>query len=225
MHPLRNSKYMYGYIYITKNIVNGTLYIGRRKLSIFDPSYLGSGKLLQRAIRKYGIHKFTVQILAKANSLRELNSLEKEYIAKYRSIGGLRSMYNISNGGDAVMEGRRHTRTTKRKISCSIRRVRPTGFIGRTHSEESKQKIRKALIGRINSIAHNRRISLGNKGRMSPMKGRKASYATRMKQSRSLTGRIFSNTHRANISRSKQRFHQSRNRFGQFKLHGTTWRI
>lgn len=45
---------MYGYIYITTNLVNGKKYIGRHKSEVFDESYKGSGLLLSRSIDKYG---------------------------------------------------------------------------------------------------------------------------------------------------------------------------
>ena len=36
---------MYGYIYITTNLINGMKYIGKHKASMFDPAYKGSGKV------------------------------------------------------------------------------------------------------------------------------------------------------------------------------------
>ena len=55
----------YGYIYKTTNIVNGKIYIGQHKYSKnkIDESYLGSGKLLIKAINKYGIENFECVIL------------------------------------------------------------------------------------------------------------------------------------------------------------------
>ena len=50
---------MYGFIYITTNHINGKKYIGQRK---YDKQgkwkeYLGSGVVLSKAIKKYGIEK------------------------------------------------------------------------------------------------------------------------------------------------------------------------
>ena len=44
---------MYGYIYLTTNLVNDMKYIGQRKYGQPEP-YLGSGVYLKRAIKKYG---------------------------------------------------------------------------------------------------------------------------------------------------------------------------
>lgn len=37
---------MYGYIYLTTNLLNNRMYIGKHKSDIYDKSYYGSGKIL-----------------------------------------------------------------------------------------------------------------------------------------------------------------------------------
>lgn len=69
---------MYGYIYLTTNLVNGKIYIGRKKSSIFlSTKYLGSGRVLKQAIKKYGKINFSVLLLQECFSNTELNSAEK----------------------------------------------------------------------------------------------------------------------------------------------------
>ena len=46
---------MYGYIYVTTNLINGRKYIGQHAKPEFDESYYGSGTALKPAIKKYGI--------------------------------------------------------------------------------------------------------------------------------------------------------------------------
>lgn len=48
------------YIYITTNLLNGKKYIGKRHClcEISNDNYLGSGKVLKNAIRKYGKNNF-----------------------------------------------------------------------------------------------------------------------------------------------------------------------
>jgi len=48
-------------IYKTTNKINGKIYIGKDTTS--NPQYLGSGKLIKRAILKYGVENFTKEIL------------------------------------------------------------------------------------------------------------------------------------------------------------------
>ena len=74
---------MYGYIYITVNLINGKKYIGQHK-GIFDSNYLGSGKLIRRAIKKYGKDNFIVSILEYAPTKEKLN--EQTITNKYQEI-------------------------------------------------------------------------------------------------------------------------------------------
>jgi hypothetical protein len=45
-----------GIIYLTTNQINGKIYIGQT--SINKHGYIGSGKLLKKAIKKYGKNNF-----------------------------------------------------------------------------------------------------------------------------------------------------------------------
>ena len=51
------------YIYLTTNKINGMKYIGKHYGEL-DDSYLGSGKILKRAIEKYGKENFEKSILS-----------------------------------------------------------------------------------------------------------------------------------------------------------------
>ena len=50
-----------GVVYRTKNLINGKMYVGSDKNN--DPNYLGSGKLLNKAIEKYGRENFVKEII------------------------------------------------------------------------------------------------------------------------------------------------------------------
>lgn len=88
----------FGYVYKTTNKINGKIYIGLKQRSTFDTSYLGSGDLIQRSIKKYGKDSFYVEVLDWAPDKKSLDLLEQYYITLYRatdrSIG-----YNIATGG------------------------------------------------------------------------------------------------------------------------------
>lgn len=90
---------MIGYVYLTKNLINDRMYIGKHHSAIYDKNYYGSGKVLLQAIDKYGKENFTNTILYVANDINELNLKEKEFITKYRKKYGAK-MYNIADGGD-----------------------------------------------------------------------------------------------------------------------------
>lgn len=95
------SGHNYGFIYITTNALNGKMYIGKRK---YDDrglwkTYLGSGILLRKAIKRYGRKNFTRKIIDYAESLEELNEKEKHWIKYYNAIED-DMFYNIASGGD-----------------------------------------------------------------------------------------------------------------------------
>ena len=91
---------MYGYIYKKENLINHKIYIGKHKYDKpeLDESYKGSGKLLIRSMNKYGEEAFTTEFIATADSLSELNALEKYYIELFDCVHP--NGYNISAGGD-----------------------------------------------------------------------------------------------------------------------------
>lgn len=93
---------MIGYIYETINKVNGKTYIGQHKATEFDTSYKGSGVLLTRAFEKYGRSNFIVKLLAKAETVEELDLLEQQFISNARRSG--KCEYNIAAGGQYTGE-------------------------------------------------------------------------------------------------------------------------
>ena len=58
-------------IYLTTNLVNGKKYLGQHKLSKQYDYYLGSGKILQEAIKKYGRENFSKTTLATCETKEE----------------------------------------------------------------------------------------------------------------------------------------------------------
>ena len=94
--------FMYGYIYKTTNLINGKIYIGQKKSTIFlDSDYLGSGVRLKSAIKHYGKENFKVELLEECYSREQLNDREIYYIGKYNS-QDLTIGYNLTKGGDGV---------------------------------------------------------------------------------------------------------------------------
>lgn len=192
---------MYGYIYLVHDSLNNRHYIGQHKWTKYelldedytrgsekafrdshgfdlfkiDPNYLGSGKHLQNAIKKYGKNYFYIQdILDIAETKQELNKKEKECIRHYKYVLGY-NLYNISEGGDGgytgkdisgknnPMYGKHHTEETKQKLREIMKsddfeyfktdpRFRhydkDNGMYGKNHTEESKERNRKKHLGK-----------------------------------------------------------------------------
>jgi len=84
-------------VYKTTNLVNNKIYIGKDKNN--NPNYIGSGKLLNQAIKKYGRDKFLKEIIEYCDSEAHMSIRERYWISYYnsydRSIG-----YNLTTGGE-----------------------------------------------------------------------------------------------------------------------------
>jgi group I intron endonuclease len=83
---------MIGYIYKTTNTINNKCYIGK-KYGVFDSNYFGSGKILNQAIKKYGISNFICEALCECNTEEELNNQEIYFISQNSP------KYNLAAGG------------------------------------------------------------------------------------------------------------------------------
>jgi hypothetical protein len=81
-------------VYKTTNIINGKVYIGKDRKN--NPNYLGSGKLLHQAIKKYGKSAFRKEILFESDDDKEINSREKIEIENHK---GRDICYNLAEGG------------------------------------------------------------------------------------------------------------------------------
>jgi len=83
-------------IYKTINTINNKIYIGKDSRN--NPNYLGSGKLLKKAIVKYGKESFVKEILGFYNSIEELNNAEIKFIELFNSLSP--NGYNLAKGGE-----------------------------------------------------------------------------------------------------------------------------
>lgn len=107
---------MYYVIYKTTNTVNGKFYIGKHKTKNLDDGYIGSGKLLKRAIKKHGFSNFQRQILECHSDDVQLNEAEKRIITQV--LVDDPSCYNVKLGGDGGFNGLNRTHSTE--YLCSI---------------------------------------------------------------------------------------------------------
>lgn len=90
----------YGYIYKTTNLINGKSYIGQHKSKIFESTkYIGSGKFLNQAFKKYGKENFKCELLEWCENKDELNEKEKYWIKQYNAVENS-NFYNIAPGGE-----------------------------------------------------------------------------------------------------------------------------
>jgi hypothetical protein len=85
------------YIYKIINKTNGNWYIGKHNGS--DPNYMGSGKILKQAYKKYGVDNFEKVILETCTTESELNLREQHWITITNATTDPAS-YNLADGGN-----------------------------------------------------------------------------------------------------------------------------
>lgn len=103
------------FIYLTTNLINGKKYIGKHH-GFLDDNYLGSGKLLQRAIAKYGKENFQREIIDISQSEEENAEKEKYYIALFDACHN-ELFYNIHEGGHGGDTTKGMTAQEKQELS------------------------------------------------------------------------------------------------------------
>jgi len=164
----------YNYVYRLTNTVTGMEYIGVHRTDNLNDGYMGSGKIIRRAVKKYGIDAFKKEILSQfATYMEALNEerriVTKEYINKSNT-------YNLREGGYGRCEWSDQHRKNfslykKKQWQDSEWKQR---MLHTVYTKERAMKISKSLTGRS-------RVNLQNKN---PEKIRKTAIAhTGMKRS------------------------------------------
>lgn len=167
----------YGYVYLTTNLVNGKMYIGQHHFNEYDKWYLGSGKLLQQAIKKYGRDNFEKVIIEYAKNLDELNQREKywiDYVGANMDMNHT-TWYNIAEGGlnPPVIYGHKHSEETKKKMALAA-----------TGKKKSRESIEKGInTRRLRGMTPKEKAQLDFLHTLKPMKGKHHSEESKKKMS------------------------------------------
>lgn len=159
-------------IYLIRNRVNEKVYIGKTKRSLqarwtvhLKSAKRGDKQTLYAAIRKYGVESFDVCLLSGyAESIEDLNSQERYFIAKYQSYPpSLGFGYNMTAGGDGGPDcrGIKRSPETCEKIGNASR----GRGLGIPKNSEHRNKIGMAQTGEKNHMF----------GKPSPNRGKKIS--------------------------------------------------
>lgn len=140
----------YGYVYLTSNLVNGNVYVGQKKSSVFLPDYLGSGTVIGHAVNKYGRHNFKVELLEFAPDLQSLNEKEIKHIARCRESMGASRVYNIRPGGvgfnsfescsSPPWKGGHLSDSHRAKLSASVKRKMTGGVLNKIRANAVKAR-------------------------------------------------------------------------------------
>lgn len=126
---------MYGYIYSTLNLINGEIYIGKKKSNKFLKNYYGSGKIICENVKLYGKEIYHISLIDKAENKEELDFLEKKYIKKYKDRFG-ENCINIAEGGTGNNALMYASKDEKDKFKKQMRKINKS----RTQSNEYKKQ-------------------------------------------------------------------------------------
>ena len=146
-------------IYKTINILNEKFYIGKHQTNDPNDRYLGSGKALRLAIKKYGKRNFIKEVLFVFDTEEEMNEKEKELVTQ--ELIASSQCYNCGIGGEGGPQ-----------------------FKGRKHSEATRQKLRNIALGRKHTRETCMKISQNNWSRRDPISQRTHAKAAGAKAKR-----------------------------------------
>jgi len=148
----------YHFMYIVTNSINNKIYIGVHSTYKIKDGYKGSGSILKKAFKKYGIHNFKKDVLeffdTREEALRaekdlvDINFLKLDYVYN-RVIGGEGLVFY----GDHPLKGIKLTDNHIQKLIKSIANRGGYNGInnpmyGKKHSKETKIRFSKARKGK-----------------------------------------------------------------------------
>jgi group I intron endonuclease len=154
-------------IYKVTNKISGKFYIGAHKTIDLDDAYMGSGKYLKHSIEKHGLDNFEKKILHVFGTSEEMFAKEaeivnEEFIAEENTynlkVGGFGGWDYANSKQDSEWKsyisnksqrftGKTFSEAAKQKLSESKvgernpRYGKPGTMLGKTHSDEAKNKI------------------------------------------------------------------------------------
>lgn len=187
----------YHFIYLTTNLINSKCYLGKHSADDLTDKYLGSGKNIIKAIKKYGKENFKREILIFCASQEEAYYQEKIF-SENLNVKCNPMFYNLADGGIGN-PGFSHTQETKDMISNSQKeRFGNDLYLAKNLSDKFKEKWKD---DEFRSKFLKRRIL---RGRDHPQFGKHRSMELREHHSRLLKGRSKSEEHKRKISESNK---------------------
>jgi hypothetical protein len=135
---------MFYTIYKITNKINNKVYIGKHQTKDLNDGYMGSGKLINAAIKKYGIENFEKEIIFQFDNEADMNAKEAELVTEEFCLSG--NSYNLCSGGHGGwsyvnrtgLRTKGHTEETNTKRSNTLK--------GKWPSELAIKKLKEAHV-------------------------------------------------------------------------------
>ncbi len=132
------------FVYLTTNNINGKQYVGEHSTDNINDNYIGSGLGLKLAIKKYGRNNFSKVILEFFNNKEEAFNNQQYYIKKYDTLSP--NGYNISLKGGHQCSNSFSDKT--KELLKEKRKLQKPPYLGKKHTLETKEKMRKSHLGK-----------------------------------------------------------------------------
>jgi hypothetical protein len=134
-------------VYETSCKIDGMTYIGCHATNNLNDGYLGSGKHITRAIKKYGKDFFTRRIIKEFDNPEGMFDLERSLVTEEYVKD--KNTYNLVVGGFGGFKVQDIDNWKIKLKESSSKRTNKTPMLNKHHSEESKDKISKSNIGKL----------------------------------------------------------------------------
>lgn len=166
----------YNFIYKTTNILNNRYYIGRHSTNNLKDGYIGSGTMLKRSIKKYGLQNFKFEILYFCENFKELVKLEKHIINQSLLKDDL--CMNMCEGGLTPILFGEHNGNFGNKWSEDMKKslsIKKTGkYVGELNPFYNKKHSKETIL----KLSNNAKTRTGDKN---PFYGRSHNDDTKKK--------------------------------------------
>jgi Putative endonuclease segE, GIY-YIG domain/NUMOD3 motif len=181
-------EHLYFTIYKITNLTNNKIYIGKHITSDLADGYMGSGKLIVAAIKKYGVQNFEKEILHICLSEDEMNEKEKQLVSIEFVLES--SNYNLCPGGQGgfgFINSNKDLRIAKNKKA--MQRARENGIMENAlNGYREWQKDQNAVKTRISNAVATMYEKYGDKA-FATWQGKTHREETKQKMSKSKKGK------------------------------------
>lgn len=158
-------------IYLTSDIINNKKYIGKDRNN--NPSYLGGGVLLKKAIKTYGRNNFVKETLEICSSIKQLKEREI-YWLEYYDAANNPDFYNLTNKSYGSVNGPTKTESYLNRgiLISKSRKGNHYPMASKALSGLPKPKTGDSLRGKPKTEEHKRNLSIAKTGIPSKRKGK-----------------------------------------------------
>jgi hypothetical protein len=125
-------------IYKITNLINNKIYVGVHHTDSLYDEYMGSGTIITKALKKYGIQNFTKEIIDLTTDADLAYALESKIVNE--DFVNRKDTYNIDLGGRGCRanKGRKFSEEHKRKLSLAKKGTKHSAEVNKSKGRSGK---------------------------------------------------------------------------------------